>query len=58
MASRLVLVEGSVWCDKHCGVHEDSTNPYDCRDDSCSKADHRKLYAHRRKHDDPNEVTL
>jgi hypothetical protein len=48
LAIGLEPVEGSVWCDMHGCVHDDTTNPYDMPagsgDDICSDTDHRTLY--------------
>lgn len=57
MSTARLRVDGWVWCDDHCGVHEDSTDPY--RDGyGCRKSEHRTLYANRRKYDNPEEKTL
>lgn len=57
MSTTRLRVDGWVWCDDHCGVHEDSTDPY--RDGyGCRKSEHRTLYANRRKYDNPEEKTL
>jgi hypothetical protein len=39
-------VEGSVWCDHHCCVHDDTLNPYGYIEgqDLCQPHDHRRLY--------------
>ena len=53
---RMVKVEGWVYCNIECGVHEDSLDPYNYGEDSaCTKAEHRPLFAYSRKWDTPGE---
>jgi hypothetical protein len=43
MEPNFVKIPGYVWCDIHCGIHEDSNNPLYERG-TCTKADHRSVY--------------
>lgn len=41
---RAAVVGGIVWCDKHASPHEDSNDPFDSPNDTCTNRDHRVLW--------------
>jgi hypothetical protein len=48
--SKFELVEGEVWCDVHCCIHDRTTDPYDYgyaatdEEPECGPTDWRKLW--------------
>lgn len=45
----ICVIPGYVWCDKHCAIHDDTTNPYGYNEgdpDNCTEADHRQVHGY------------
>lgn len=37
-------IDGEVYCLDHCGVHDDTTDPYGYGEPDCRKSEHRLIY--------------